>query len=97
MGSDAPWEERYLDAMPSDAILVRMLRNLFNTAREEEDFERMYRYSDAILVIVPKSEQDRFFRAVLAYQTQRLPQARRDVDWLLKQPLESISPGASCG
>lgn len=93
-GSDTPWEERYLDAMPPDAILVRMLRNLFNTAREEEDFERMYRYTDAVLAITPKSEQDRFFRAVLAYQTQRLSQAREDVDWLLKQPLESISPGA---
>jgi len=92
--SDAPWDDRYLEAMPPKAILIRMLRNLFNTAREEEDSERMYRYTDAVLVISPDSEQDRFFRAVLAFQTQRLAQSRQDVDWLRQHPLEAISEAA---
>lgn len=92
--SGAPWEDRYLEAMPPKAILIRMLRNLFNTAREEENSERMYRYTDAVLAISPDSEQDRFFRAVLAYQTQRLAQSRQDVNWLLQHPLENVSAAA---
>lgn len=92
--SGAPWEDRYLEAMPPKAILIRMLRNLFNTAREEENSERMYRYTDAVLAISPDSDQDRFFRAVLAYQTQRLGQSRQDVNWLQQHPLENISAAA---
>lgn len=80
--SDEPWQESHLDASPPRAILERMLRNLFNTAATAEDGERMLRYLEAVLLLKPDSTRDRFFRAVVCYQTQRWTQARADIDWL---------------
>ena len=76
------WRESYLDTSPPRAILERMLRNLFNTAASAEDAERMLRYLEAVLLLKPDSARDRFFRAVVCYQTQRWAQARADVEWL---------------
>ncbi|MBC8112987.1 MAG: tetratricopeptide repeat protein [Candidatus Saccharimonas sp.] len=80
--SDEPWRESHLDTSPPRAILERMLRNLFNTAASAEDAERMLRYLEAVLLLKPDSARDRFFRAVVCYQTQRWAQARADVEWL---------------
>ena len=80
--SDEPWRESHLDTSPHRAILERMLRNLFNTAASAEDAERMLRYLEATLLLKPDSARDRFFRAVVCYQTQRWAQARADVEWL---------------
>lgn len=80
--NDEPWNEAYLEASPSRAILERILRNLLNTAAETQDAERMLRYVEATLLIRPDSDRDRFFRAVLSYRTGRWEQARSDVEWL---------------
>ena len=80
--SEEPWRESHLDTSPHRAILERMLRNLFNTAASAEDAERMLRYLEAVLLLKPDSARDRFFRAVVCYQTQRWVQARADVEWL---------------
>ncbi|MBI1345258.1 trypsin-like serine protease [bacterium] len=84
------WEESYLDAMPKRLILVRMLRNLFSEARSAEDTERMLRYTNLVLVLEPDSASDRFYRAVLCLQSDRLDTAREDVDWLLSTDQDAI-------
>jgi regulator of sirC expression with transglutaminase-like and TPR domain len=80
--TDEPWRESHLATAPHRAIIERMLRNLFNTAATAEDGERMLRYLEAVLLLKPDSARDRFFRAVVCYQTQRWAQARADVEWL---------------
>lgn len=88
---DIDWDESYLDPQPAEDIIVRMLRNLFSVARDEGDRESMLRYTDSVLTIRPESEQDRFFRAVLCYQTDRLADARTEVNWLLHHDNQAIS------
>lgn len=85
-----PWREEFLAAQPPKAILARMLRNLFGLARDARRAEEMYRYADTMLILDPESGNDRFVRAVLAYQTDRLPQAQRDVQWLLERRPEEV-------
>jgi len=85
-----PWRDEYLTAQPPKMILARMLRNLFSTARDARKVKEMYRYTDTILLLNPDSGSDRFVRAVLAYQTERLPQAQRDVQWLLEHQPDDV-------
>ncbi len=85
-----PWRDEFLAAQPPKAILIRMLRNLFGLARDARKAEEMYRYADTVLILDPESGNDRFLRAVLAYQTDRLPQAERDVAWLIKHQPEGV-------
>ena len=88
---DVDWNDAYLEPQTSQGIIIRMLRNLFSLARDEGDRAAMLRYTDTVLAILPDSEQDRFFRAVLCYQMGRLAEARTDVNWLLEQSDEEIS------
>ncbi len=85
------WDDEYLATVSKRLILVRMLRNLFGEARRAEATDRMLRYTNLILVIEPDSPSDRFYRAVLALQADRLPLARADADWLLAHELEGVS------
>jgi serine protease Do len=48
----------------------------------------------SILVRMPDSPSDRFYRSVLCLQTGRLEQARADVEWLLAKNPEELSRGA---
>lgn len=84
------WDDAYLEAMPKRLILVRMLRNLFGEARSAEDTERMLRYTNLVLLLEPDSASDRFYRAVLCLQSERLDQAREDVDWLMGHDLDGL-------
>ncbi|MFO0917661.1 MAG: transglutaminase family protein [Planctomycetaceae bacterium] len=85
-----PWRDEFLAAQSVRAILVRMLRNLFATARDARKADEMYGYVDTLLSLESESASDRFVRAILAYQTQRYSQARRDVDWLLERRPENV-------
>lgn len=85
-----PWKDDYLEAQPPKAILNRMLRNLFGVARDQRKINEMYRYSETVLILDPESANDRFVRAVLAYQTDRLSLAERDVQWLLERHPEGV-------
>lgn len=78
-----PWNEQYLRSTGSRAILERMLRNLFNSATETPDAERLLRYTEALLVVNAESAEDHLYCAVLSYQTQRWQQARNEVAWLI--------------
>ena len=80
--SDDAWQKSFLDTSPPRAILERMLRNLFGTAAGAEDSERMRHYLEALLLLNPDSGRDRFYRAVVCYQTKRWAQAVADIEWL---------------
>lgn len=86
----APWQDESLAAQPPKAILNRMLRNLFAVARDHRRAEEMFRYAETMLILDPESANDRFVRAVLAFQTDRLEQAERDVQWLLERHPEDV-------
>lgn len=84
-----PLSESYLAPLSKKAIVVRMLHNLLNTARDANEPERMLRYVEALVALDPESPQNRFMRAVLRYQTDRIQEALVDADWLMdKQPPE---------
>lgn len=91
---ETEWNDSYLAPTPKKSILVRMLRNLFGNARDAEDSERMLRYTDLVLAITPDSAQDRFYRAALCLQLQRLDEARREAEWLQEKQPEGLSPEA---
>jgi regulator of sirC expression with transglutaminase-like and TPR domain len=66
------------------AIVLRMLHNLLGLASRNQDAEGILRYLNAILAVAPESGPERFFRAVVGYQTGRRQQSRADVEWLLQ-------------
>lgn len=82
--SERPWDESFLDVTPADAILQRMLENLTGSAVDSQDTERLLRYVEAFLIINPDASRQRYYRAMLSYQTKRWDQARTDIEWLRK-------------
>jgi len=66
------------------AILYRMLHNLLGIVTRREDAEATLRYLDALLIVRPEAGQERWFRAVLRYQTGRRELARGDAERLLE-------------
>eukprot|EP00913_Durusdinium_trenchii_P028328 g26556.t1 len=83
------FDEQDLVAQSPTEILIRMQRNLMGVARDANDPEAMLRYVETILVLQPDSGIDRWFRAVLNYQTSRYEEALADVDWVIqKRPAE---------
>jgi serine protease Do len=79
------FEKRHLAAQTKKQIVIRMLRNLMGTARDANDSEAMLRYVETVLVLEPKSGLDRWFRAVLNYQTLRFQESLADIDRVLKE------------
>ncbi len=89
--SNLPWQDSFLQAVSKREIVVRMLHNLMNLAREKQDAEQMLGYVDALIAVEPNPQEERWMRAVLRYQTQRLRGASEDVDWLLQHPLRGVN------
>ena len=81
--SDRPWDDSFLNSIAPRATLERMLRNLLSAAVESNDIERMLRYTEAVLVIKPDSEDDHLNCGRLCYYTQRWQQARSEIEWLM--------------
>jgi regulator of sirC expression with transglutaminase-like and TPR domain len=86
-----PLEDRFLATQSKRDILVRMLHNLFGLARNKQDVEPMLSYVDTIILIDPDVGLDRWFRAVLRFQTKRHAEALVDTAWLLKHEPEGVS------
>lgn len=80
-GSDI--RDEHLAPQTKRAIVVRILHNLFGAARDAQDTESMLRYVDTIVKLDEQAAEDRWFRAVLRFQTQRLDEAKADTEWLL--------------
>jgi len=79
-----PFDKKYLEASTKKAIVLRMLFNLLNVARQEEDRDGLLRYLDGILAIDPDAHENRWMRAVLRFQTGQRQGARADVEILLR-------------
>ena len=79
-----PLKDEDLAAVGNRAILVRLLHNLINIARRDEDAPGVLRYLDAILTVKPDSAQDRWVRAVIRFQVGNRPGAGEDANWLLE-------------
>jgi len=77
-------------AFSKSAILVRMLSNLLNTARREEDGVAMLRYVEAILSVDDSRGEERFIRAVLYFQNGRKGEALAEARWLLDHKPEGV-------
>lgn len=85
-----PFDKQYLAAQAKRAILTRMLRNLMGLASEKQDAEKLLSFIETVLLINPESAEDRWFRAVLCYQTGRIEEAIDDTDWLLKERPDGV-------
>jgi serine protease Do len=72
------------------AILARMLSNLLNLARRDEDGTAMLRYVEAILVLDASRGEERFIRAVLYYQNGRRGEALAEAQWLMDNKPEGV-------
>src|SRR5690606_17349426 len=79
------FSDEFLVSQTKQQILIRMLRNLIGIAREAEDAESMLQYVETVLVLEPFSIEDRWYRAILRYQTGRREEALADVEWLLER------------
>ena len=88
--SGQPFKEEFLAATPKRAIVVRMLHNLLNLARRDDDAPGGLRYLDAILTATPDAVQERLMRAGGRWQSGDRDGALRDVDWLLDHKPDSV-------
>ena len=84
------FDGEYLKAQPKREIIQRMLRNLLNIARDDEDVQSMLRYVEAMIAIDDELLQERWLRAVLRYQTGRIAEAIADTDYLLEKSPEGF-------
>ena len=85
-----PWSDDYLDELPADAIISRMLRNLIRVANDADDLGAALRYVRTILAITPDSAEDRLYKAVICYNTDRLEEGEAEVEWVLRKQPEEI-------
>lgn len=71
-------------------ILVRMLSNLLNLARNERDVAGALRYLDAMVAVDPTAAAERWMRAVIRSQVGQKADALPDLDWLLEHQPQGI-------
>jgi regulator of sirC expression with transglutaminase-like and TPR domain len=83
--SGREFDDEYLATQSKQKILIRMLRNLMGIAQKAGDAEAMLQYTESVLILDPASAEDRWFRAVLYYQTERREEALADVEWLIER------------
>jgi len=76
--------DEHLKSQSKKEILIRMLHNLMGLARDSSDANGMLNYVDTIVAIDSQRGEERWFRAVLNFQTDRYDEAMEDTEWLLK-------------
>jgi len=82
--SGLTWSQSYLKPQTPEQIISRMLRNLIRIANQEQDLEAALRYTRTLLMIEPDSPEDRLYKAVICYNTDRLDEALSEVNWVLE-------------
>ena len=88
-----PFDADVLRSQTPREILVRMLSNLMNAAKDAGDPEAMLGYVETLAAVDAKNAEYRWFRAVLRFQTDRNAEAYEDTKWLLeKRPVEVDLP-----
>jgi len=80
----SPEDGDSLVATPRE-IAVRMLRNLVDIeVNRRQTPERAERFLELLLAIEPDAAYERFQRAILRVQAEKIEGAKEDLDWLLK-------------
>ncbi len=88
-----PFDADVLRSQTAKEILIRMLSNLMNVARDNGDPEAMLGYVETMAAVDAENAEYRWFRAVLRFQTDRNREAYEDTKWLLeKRPVEVDLP-----
>lgn len=84
LATNRPFDGEALRSQTPKEILVRMLSNLMNVARDANDPEGMLRYVETMAAIDGENAEFRWFRAVLKFQTARHAEAQQDTAWLIE-------------
>ena len=84
------FKDEYLAATPKRAIVVRMLHNLLNLARQDGDAAGGLRYLDAILAATPDAAEERLMRAGGRWQAGDRDGALADIDWVLNHKPDGV-------
>ena len=71
-------------------MVLRMLQNLLNLARNEGDVAAALRYLDTTVAIEPTSAEARGMRAGLRHRQGDRDGAIADLDWLLENKPEGV-------
>ncbi len=80
----APEDTHFAAAEPRD-VAVRMLRNLVDIEiNRRQTPEQAERFLELLLAIEPDAAYERFQRAILRVQAEKLEGAKEDLDWLLE-------------
>lgn len=80
----APEDSQFQAADPKD-IAVRMLRNLIDIeVNRKQTPEKAENYLELLLAIQPDAPYERFQRAILRVQSDKIKGAKEDLDWLLE-------------
>jgi regulator of sirC expression with transglutaminase-like and TPR domain len=85
-----PLQADDLAPMTKQAILARMVQNLFGIVQEKGDSAGMLRYLGAMLAITPENGQAHLMRGILLVQANRNGDAVADLDWLLEHQPDGI-------
>ena len=88
--SNQPFQDAYLNPVPSRQILIRMLNNLMSLAQQKEDKESMLRYVELLMALDSHSVQYRGMRSILRFETGRKKSAIADLDWFLDHEPENL-------
>ena len=88
--TDQALRDEQLTPISKKAIIIRVLGNLMGLAREAQDPAAMLRYIETLVALDSEASQERWFQAVLRYQTGQLASAQKDVLWLLARAPEGI-------
>lgn len=84
------FDEEFLKAQSKRQIVERLLQNLMALARDDRDAETMLRYVETLIALDPKAGLNRWFRAILYYQTDRRREALVDVNRIIKEKPQDV-------
>jgi regulator of sirC expression with transglutaminase-like and TPR domain len=88
--AERPAREADFAAVSKKAILIRMLYNLTDLARNDGDLKAVLRYLDTIVALAPDGANNRLMRASVRYQTGDRQGALVDLDWVLEHQPEGV-------
>jgi len=83
VGPNTPWKHEYLSPVSKRELIARMLRNLKGIYLNQKDYLRALRVLDRLVLIEPRTLQERRDRGVVHYQLRNYADALEDLEWYL--------------
>lgn len=80
-----PLRDEHLKPATKRDIIVRMVRNLLGSAREQGASAERLRYLDVIVALAPESPEERLDRAMARLRTGDRSGAKEDLKWVLEK------------